>query len=66
MQVFAMLDSVQSFLNQAEEGPDDAHVSPDCCRCWGKSPSETGRNSVCSLTVIHLMKPLLQNQLNFL
>lgn len=28
MQVFAVLDSVQSFLDQAEQGPDDAHASP--------------------------------------
>lgn len=49
MQVFAVLGSVQSFPNPAEEGPDDAYASPDPCRCWGKSLTETGRNSVCSL-----------------
>lgn len=59
MQVFAVLDSVQSFLNQAKEGPEDAHASPDPSRCWGESPSKTGRNPVCSLILICLMKPLL-------
>lgn len=61
MQVFAVLDSVQSFLNQAEQGPDDAHASPDPCIGCSKSPSESAL-----WTVIHLMKPLLKNQLNFL
>lgn len=70
MQGFAVLDSVQSFLNWAKEGPEDAcaspedpyaspedaHASPDPSRCWGKSPEKAGRNSVCSLILIYLMK----------
>lgn len=59
MQVFAVLDSAQSFLNWAKEGPEDAHASPDPSRCWGGSPGKTGRNSVCSFILIYLMKPLL-------
>lgn len=49
MQVFAVLDSGQSFLNQAQQGLGDAHASPDPCIRWDKSASETARNSVCSL-----------------
>lgn len=63
MQGFAVLDSVQSFLNWAKEGPEDAyaspedaHASPDPSRCWDKSPEKAGRNSVCSLILIYLMK----------
>lgn len=63
MQGFAVLDSVQSFPNWAKEGPEDActspedvHASPDPSRCWGKSPEKAGRNSVCSLILIYLMK----------
>lgn len=59
MQAFAVLDSAQSLLKWAKEGPEDAHASPGPSRCWGESPGKTGRNSVCSLIPIYLMKPLL-------